>query len=69
MLVVIILLLFTCQQKSICSNFDNNDEGWTVTGDVQNAFAKPDYHEIDNVCPNGNECWLLESYLQITKVS
>ena len=46
-LLIIIFLLFKCQQKKVCSYFNNNDEGWKVVGDVQNAFAKPDYHNID----------------------
>jgi hypothetical protein len=46
-LLIIIFLLFKCQQRNIYSYFDNNDEGWKVVGDVQNALAKPDYHNTD----------------------
>ncbi|OQC35900.1 MAG: Laminin B (Domain IV) [Bacteroidetes bacterium ADurb.Bin041] len=43
----IIFLLFKCQQNSICSSFDIDDEGWKVVGDVKNALAIPDYHNTD----------------------
>lgn len=43
-LAVIILLLLKCQHNNVCSSFDKDDEGWTVTGDVQNVSARPDYH-------------------------
>lgn len=42
-LLLLLLLLMTCRRRSICSNFDNGDEGWRVTGDVQNESAKPDF--------------------------
>ena len=43
-ILIIILLLFTCRQNSICSYFEKDDEGWQVTGDVQNQSAIPDYN-------------------------
>lgn len=46
-LLIIIFLLFKCQQKNVCSSFDIDDESWKVVGDVKNAFAKPDYHNTD----------------------
>jgi hypothetical protein len=44
---IILLLLMKCMKNNVCSRFDSDDEGWQVSGDVKNAFAKPDYHEED----------------------
>ncbi len=45
-ILILILLLFTCRQKNICSYFEKDDEGWQVTGDVQNQSAQPDYNPL-----------------------
>ncbi|NMC41315.1 MAG: hypothetical protein GYA43_09115, partial [Bacteroidales bacterium] len=42
-LLVLLSLLLTCRRRGVCSTFDRGDEGWSVTGDVQNASAKPDF--------------------------
>lgn len=44
LMLIIIFLLLTCGPKKVYSGFDKNDEGWQVIGDVQNSFAKPEYH-------------------------
>jgi len=46
-LLLLLLLLLTCRHRGVCSSFDSGDEGWSVTGDVQNASAKPGYLEKD----------------------
>jgi Laminin B (Domain IV) len=43
-ILILLFLLLKCRQNNVYSYFDNNDDGWKVTGDVKNAFAKPDYH-------------------------
>jgi hypothetical protein len=45
LVIVLVFLLLKCQHQNVCSYFDYNDEGWKVTGDVKNAFARPDYHD------------------------
>jgi hypothetical protein len=43
-ILIMMFLLLKCRQNNVCSYFENNDEGWKMTGDVTNAFARPDYH-------------------------
>ncbi len=41
--IVIVLFLKQCQNNTIASYFEQNDEGWTVVGDAQEGSAKPNY--------------------------
>ncbi len=43
-ILVLIFLLLKCRQNNVYSYFEKNDEGWKVTGDVKNAFARPDHN-------------------------
>jgi hypothetical protein len=49
---ILLFLLMKCMKNNVCSRFESDDEGWKVSGDVKNAFAKPDYHE-DGGNPGG----------------
>ncbi len=51
-IIVIILSLKMCNNNSIASYFNKNDEGWTIVGDAQENSAKPDY-ETKSGNPDG----------------
>jgi hypothetical protein len=43
-ILIIIFLFLKLRPNKVYSGFNNGDEGWQVVGDVQNSFAKPEYH-------------------------
>lgn len=45
LVIVIIIVLFfkKCQNNTIASYFEQNDEAWTIVGDAQEGSSKPNY--------------------------
>ena len=51
-IIIIILFLKQCQNNTIASYFEQNDDGCNIVGDAQENSAKPNY-EITNGNPDG----------------